>query len=95
MTCPKCSSPHVKDVHYDFGKDPQTGYLDAGELFQCMECGEVLSEEEVLQMLASVMIAEAEIELGPDRLHWQALALAGCSLREAAARMAVEKGLVN
>ena len=39
MRCPECSSENVLVEPYDFGTCSQTGYLDAGERFRCLECG--------------------------------------------------------
>lgn len=41
--CPKCQSSDIL-IHsesYDFGMDPETGYIDAGESssYQCLACG--------------------------------------------------------
>ncbi len=37
--CPECGSEQVVINEYDFGICPQTGYHDAGERYQCFECG--------------------------------------------------------
>ena len=52
MQCPVCNSESVVVEPYDFGTCPQTGYHDAGERYECLECGshgdadELLTEEE-------------------------------------------------
>lgn len=37
--CPECGSDNVVIKPYDFGTCPQTGYHDAGERFECRDCG--------------------------------------------------------
>ena len=37
--CPECGSDAVSVHEYDFGICPQTGYHDAGERFECHDCG--------------------------------------------------------
>lgn len=37
--CPECGGDNVRIMEYDFGRCPETGYHDAGERFQCRECG--------------------------------------------------------
>jgi transcription elongation factor Elf1 len=39
MRCPECNSESVVVEPFDFGTCPQTGYLDAGERFRCLQCG--------------------------------------------------------
>ena len=37
--CPDCGSHNVRVVPYDFGRCTETGYYDAGERYECLECG--------------------------------------------------------
>ena len=37
--CPECNSNSVVIKFYDYGTCPDTGYQDAGECFQCRDCG--------------------------------------------------------
>lgn len=37
--CPECGSDNVRIAHYDFGRCPETGYHDAGDQYECIECG--------------------------------------------------------
>ena len=37
--CPHCGSDNVEVWPYDFGICPKTGYHDAGERFECRDCG--------------------------------------------------------
>ena len=37
--CPVCGSDNVKVVEYDLGRCPETGYHDAGERYECRDCG--------------------------------------------------------
>ena len=37
--CPECGSDNVSVVEYDFGRCPETGYHDAGERYECHDCG--------------------------------------------------------
>lgn len=90
MNCPKCLS--VKSMHsvlYDFGTDHQTGYSDKGEIFQCRECGEILTPEEVIACLCAAIINEEEYELATqeDVSSFALLFQAGCSVEEASAYM--------
>ncbi len=42
-----CEHHRIKSEPYDFGKDPQTGYYDTGIAHTCLDCGEVLYDEEL------------------------------------------------
>lgn len=37
--CPECGSDNVRIAHFDFGRCTETGYHDAGDRYQCFECG--------------------------------------------------------
>lgn len=37
--CPECGSENVRVVEYDYGRCPLTGYHDAGERYECHDCG--------------------------------------------------------
>lgn len=37
--CPECGSDNVRIAHYDFGRCQETGYRDAGDRYECIECG--------------------------------------------------------
>ncbi len=37
--CPACQSTQVVAVPYDLGREPGTGYREAGERFECRACG--------------------------------------------------------
>jgi rubredoxin len=37
--CPECESFNIRIEPYDFGTCPETGYRDAGERFECRDCG--------------------------------------------------------
>jgi hypothetical protein len=37
--CPECDSTQLKITEFDFGTCPETGYHDAGERFECQDCG--------------------------------------------------------
>ena len=37
--CPECESDSIVIEQYDYGTCPETGYHDAGERFQCRDCG--------------------------------------------------------
>jgi hypothetical protein len=37
--CPECNSNNIAIKFYDYGTCPQTGYHDAGEYFECNDCG--------------------------------------------------------
>jgi hypothetical protein len=37
--CPECGSENVRVVEYDFGRCRETGYHDAGERYECHDCG--------------------------------------------------------
>jgi hypothetical protein len=37
--CPECGNNRVEIKHYDYGVCRETGYHDAGEYFQCRDCG--------------------------------------------------------
>jgi hypothetical protein len=37
--CPECGSNNVRIEVYDFGVCHETGYHDAGERFECRDCG--------------------------------------------------------
>ena len=37
--CPECLSGQLVCVPFDFGRDEETGYHDAGEGFRCLACG--------------------------------------------------------
>jgi len=37
--CPEYGSDSIGIAHYDFGRCPETGYHDAGERYECYECG--------------------------------------------------------
>ena len=92
MICPKCSSPRAQFVPYEF-TDDQTGYRDKGDLLLCGECGEVASEQEVLELLAGLMITEAELELCPQGEAGQifVMALSGYTLEEVAASVSMDR----
>ena len=94
MNCPKCLA--IKSMHsvlYDFGTDQQTGVHDQGEIFQCRECGEILTPEEVVDCLCAAIISEEEYELATqeDVSSFALLFQAGCSLEEARAYMAEDR----
>ena len=46
--CPECGSEQVVINEYDFGICPQTGYHDAGERYQCHECGATGGADELV-----------------------------------------------
>lgn len=48
MRCPECQGDQVRIVEYDFGVCSQTGYRDAGERFQCSDCGFSAGVEELI-----------------------------------------------
>jgi transposase-like protein len=37
--CPECGGDNVRVVEYDFGRCRETGYHDAGERYECHDCG--------------------------------------------------------
>ena len=37
--CPECDGNNVKIKPFDFGRCAETGYHDAGESFECLDCG--------------------------------------------------------
>jgi hypothetical protein len=37
--CPECESFNIRIVPYDFGACLETSYRDAGERFECRDCG--------------------------------------------------------
>lgn len=37
--CPECGSTEIRAFSFDFGVDRETGYHDAGEGFECLDCG--------------------------------------------------------
>jgi len=39
MNCPECGSVDFETWAYDYGIDPETGYIDAGVRAKCLECG--------------------------------------------------------
>jgi hypothetical protein len=41
MECPECGSTNLTIREYDYGRCRETGYHDAGEMFWCLECGEM------------------------------------------------------
>jgi len=45
--CPQCGSAEVSIERYDFGRDSETGYHDAGETFRCRDCGATGDVEEI------------------------------------------------
>jgi hypothetical protein len=54
--CPQCGSHNIKIRSFDFGRCPQTGYHDAGEYFECRDCGATgdVSEIAFLEYVAPV-----------------------------------------
>ena len=54
--CPECGSDNVRVVPYDFGRCPETGYHDAGERYQCLECGATGDADELVMQDVPVAI---------------------------------------
>ena len=48
VRCSECLSDNTKTYEYDFGTCPQTGYWDAGERFQCLNCGATGDAEDLV-----------------------------------------------
>jgi hypothetical protein len=47
--CPECASTALHATRYDFGTDPETGYHECGERFECRACGATGDAAEVTQ----------------------------------------------
>lgn len=39
MKCPQCGSEDFEAWGYDYGQDPETGYVDSGVRARCRTCG--------------------------------------------------------
>ena len=39
LRCPECSSRNVSAEDYNYGQDSDTGYVDAGVIYHCENCG--------------------------------------------------------
>ena len=37
--CPECGCDDLRVEPFDFGRDPETGYCDSGEVAICRRCG--------------------------------------------------------
>ena len=46
--CPECGSHNLKIRSSDFGRCPQTGCHDAGEYFECRDCGAIGDVSEIV-----------------------------------------------
>ena len=44
--CPQCGRAGARVTPYDFGVCSETGYCDAGEWWECGECGAIKKAEE-------------------------------------------------
>ena len=98
MTCPHCYSQFITLIQFDYGQDKGTGYKDAGEIFECRECGKFSTVEEVeaedirsfeQAMTAGCVLARSAEIIGTQlamRMHEQA----GLELRESLALMQAE-----
>ena len=38
MCCPRCGCPEFSIRTYDYGVDPETGYMDSGVIAKCAGC---------------------------------------------------------
>jgi hypothetical protein len=47
--CPDCGSLDLIAESFDFGRDAETGYQDAGVSFRCLTCGARGPAEDVLE----------------------------------------------
>lgn len=46
IKCNNCNSTNVsKLIPYDFGKDPETGVVDVGNMRRCFECGMIAEDD--------------------------------------------------
>ena len=49
--CPECGSSNITHHSFDFGKDSDTGYHDAGGRYKCADCGSEGDADDVKPML--------------------------------------------
>ena len=45
--CPQCGAQEMIMRVYDYGTCSETGYHDAGEEWQCLQCGSISDEREM------------------------------------------------